>query len=813
MRSNIKNIFEAVEESINTINKEWGSFQDKIRNQLPPEYHTELEGLNIEFQLAVSELVKELSQPVLTLATTGTTSSGKSTLVNFLCGAEIVPVAVQEMSAGVVIVEYSETKSLKIDQTPGALWECGEWRNLTDEDIYDRLDQVMKSYLQANRDGKTSVACPQTTIYYPFRLVADPNLLDLPEKTKVRIMDLPGLAYVGDEGNGSVIRKCKEALCIVTYNSAETDRQKVSNLLQEVVDQVKELGGSPARMLFVMNRIDEFRKDQNWPDSEIDFFKKTVHDIKQKLTKELEEYQEDISALKVIKMSALPALFSMQMKSDDQQKSTQACRKIDSMFNFLIPEEIIEDLPRKVERWENHERRRVAQKVWEVSYAEEFHKYLKEHIDENFPQLVIPQIVDRFKAKAGNAVAEWAIQTTYAFINSSEENYQKECDNIAKIRQDISQFILQKAQELRGPFEQIENALEGLMKESGQMASPEQESIDPRTRTDQIIADIIRELRESSYQERADSLVPLYGWRKAMTEGVEEILEPVIESLDNGKLRLDSKTLQAANPTILNLLERTIDDLIDLGYSPAVAENGKEIEARTYEEKSNLTKLNDKLNQLADILKLLINEAVKKILEREMRRVRDALETLLNAYLSILEEGMSSIAPNIGISFSRSQLGKIDIELQPSFEFKAGFPIVEGTWLDHVEVPKHKRDWWSLWIWKRIAYYIETKERSSDNAKLPKTEDILKGWLLQKNQAEVEIYRQVADWFISQINSFLTGVESSQKEIVDRYQERLDKAHDQARLSHQQDLSIWNYLQLEAKQLEDNIKKAGKVLR
>ncbi|NEO39305.1 MAG: GTPase [Moorea sp. SIOASIH] len=812
MRNNIKNTFEAVEKLIGNIYKEWGSFHEHIREQLPPEYYSEIESLNSQFQVAVSEFIKELSEPVLTLATTGTTSSGKSTLVNFLCGAEIVPVAVQEMSAGVVIVEYSETKYLKIDQTPGAIWECGEWNNLTDEDIYDRLDQVMKSYLQANRDGKTSVACPQTTIYYPFRLVADPNLLDLPEKTTVRIMDLPGLAHVGDEGNGSVIRKCKEALCIVTYNSAETDRQKVSNLLQEVVDQVKELGGSPARMLFVLNRIDEFRKDQNWPDSERDFFKRTVHDIKQKLTKELEEYQEDISALQVIKMSALPALLSIKMKSNNQQESNQASRKIDSMFNFLIPEDIIEDLPRKVERWEHHERHRVAQTVWEASYAEEFHKYLKEHIDQHFPQLVIPQIVDRFKAKAGNAVVEWAMQTTNAFINSSEENYQKESEKISQIRQEISQFISQKAQELRDPFEQIENALKGLMEESNQIPSLEQELPDPRARADQIIARIIGELR-GSYQERADSLVPLYGWRKAMTEGVEEILEPVIESLDNGKLCLDSKTLQAANPTMLNLLEATIKNLIELGYSPEVAENGKEIEARTDQEKRNLSNLNENLNQLADILKLLINEAVKKILEREMRRVRDALETLLNAYLSILEEGMSTIAPNIGISFSRLQLVKIDIELEPSFEFKAGFPIMKGTWLEDVEVPKYKRDLWTLWIWKRLVYYIETKERSSDNAQLPKTEDILKGWLLQKNQAEVEIYSQVAHWFISQINSFITGVESYQKEIVDRYQERLDKAHDQAKLSHQQDLSIWNPLQMEAKELEDNIKKAGKVLR
>ncbi|NEP37551.1 MAG: hypothetical protein F6K38_41055, partial [Moorea sp. SIO3B2] len=100
-----------------------------------------------------------------------------------------------------------------------------------------------------------------------------------------------------------------------------------------------------------------------------------------------------------------------------------------------------------------------------------------------------------------------------------------------------------------------------------------------------------------------------------------------------------------------------------------------------------------------------------------------------------------------------------------------------------------------------------------DNAQLPKIEDINKDWLWQKNQAEIEIYSQVADWFICQTNKFIKKVESSQKEIVDRYQERLDKAYDQAQLSLQKDLSIWNPLHQEAKQLKENIKKAGKVLR
>ena len=109
-----------------------------------------------------------MAHPTLILATTGTTSSGKSTLVNLLCGAEILPVAVQEMSAGVVTVEYSETPALAIHDTPGAMWACGRWENLSDGAIYDRLDRLMKTYLQSKEDEQIGVARPQSTIYYPF---------------------------------------------------------------------------------------------------------------------------------------------------------------------------------------------------------------------------------------------------------------------------------------------------------------------------------------------------------------------------------------------------------------------------------------------------------------------------------------------------------------------------------------------------------------------------------------------------------------------------------------------------------------------
>ena len=43
------------------------------------------------------------------------------------------------MSAGAVTIEYSKEKSLIIHETPGALWECGEWRGISDDKIYQRL--------------------------------------------------------------------------------------------------------------------------------------------------------------------------------------------------------------------------------------------------------------------------------------------------------------------------------------------------------------------------------------------------------------------------------------------------------------------------------------------------------------------------------------------------------------------------------------------------------------------------------------------------------------------------------------------------
>lgn len=788
MVKNATEIFSSIRAEVEQISADWESFAAKVGAELPASYQAELQQLATDLTGAKDVLCDELAHPTLILATTGTTSSGKSTLVNLLCGAEILPVAVQEMSAGVVTVEYSETPALAIHDTPGAIWECGKWENLGDADIYDRLDRLMKTYLHSKEDEQTGVACPQSTIYYPFRLVKESNLLDLPPGTTVKIMDLPGLAYVGDEGNAAVIRNSRDALCLVTYNSAETDRQKTDELLDEVLNQVKELGGSPARMLFILNRIDVFRTDKDWPESEDRFVQRTEKDIKAKLANGLTEHIDAIKNVQIVKLSTLPALLSLRMN-----KEQSAASKLDKLFNFLIPESILDDLPRNIEKWSEHDCQRVSDSVWKAAYSDRFHADLKNHIQSNFAQLITPQIVNRFKTSAGKLVT-WREQNACSFINTSEEAYKKECELILMKKIELSKFIEDSAGELRKPFEQIEAILNDPLNTSKPIQI--QEVIDSYIITD------------SNYKSIARNLIPFYDWCRAVTDGVEKTLDPVLDSLEKGKVSLYSKTFFTTKRNYVTTLEGHIQDLINLNYD---AKAGTQIEARTDKEKEQLRKLNSKLNELSNVLKLIIDDVVGQILVREMMRVQDAVEKLFVFHLDYLKTGTQSIAPNLGINFSESELVKVDFIGKPSFSFTAGFPVTTGIWEQSKQVKTGtKRIWWTLWLLKKDVIETKIEKLESENANIPSIDDLARGWKLQQYRGEEEVFKQVSPWFLKQLDQFNQSIDRFQLDTLDLYQERLDRAKDQSQLSYDEKLRIGQLLETEAQQFEEKINKLGK---
>ncbi|MEH2194183.1 MAG: dynamin family protein [Nostoc sp.] len=799
MSNKVYKVFEDVEVKAKLLGKYWNNFYTEISEHLPDTYQPEMQELSSKLDEALTKLVDELRNPTLTLATTGTTSSGKSTLVNLLCGAEIVPVAVSEMSAGAVTIEYSNEKSLIIHETPGALWECGEWRDITEEKIYQRLYQAMISYIE-NREKQPNLACPQSTIFYPFRLLKE-SQLELPHSTRVRILDLPGLAYVGDEGNANVIKQCREALCIVTYNSAETDSQKVKSLLQEVVQQVKDLGGSPARMLFVLNRIDVFRADRNWPETENRFVEKARRDIKNELTEQLKEYTEAIENLQVVKLSTWPALLSLQIQNNDDIYSVDACKKADNNFNGLI-ENILEDLPRNTQKWSRHDRNRVAEALWQKSYAEEFQHNLKEHITKNFPQLVIPQIIESFNVTAGNAITEWATQTTTAILNSSKECYQQECEKILYIRSAIERFLEISDKNLREPFERIDKKIKQVIAEESED--------DPVLYLESTIVEL---KNVEPYNLLGEKLFPLYGWRRELGQGINQVLESVAKSLESGRVDLDSPNLKKANTLNVNLLARNLNRLVNLGYTASIAKEGKTMEARTEADKNKLKQINEELNELAIHLNIVMEDVLKQISNQELSRMYQAVLELFNCHLSHIEKGANDIAPNIAIKFPESQLSKVESQPTFNFRFQAGFPINQGTWKEAIQVARDKRTWYTLFLFKKTIYETEYQTRSSDNAKIPSVEDLLTGWLLQSKEEELKIVNQIARWLIEQIDCLKKNVDKIQNEIIDRYQARLDKANQEIILDYEKQRNVWQPMQQKAHDLGEEFSRLGIFLK
>lgn len=790
-------VFQAVENKANLLAGYWGDFKTEIIQHLPESYHGEIHELSSNLEKALEVLINELRHPTLILATTGTTSSGKSTLVNFLCGADIVPTAVSEMSAGAVTIEYNQEKGLIIEKTPGALWKCGEWKNISDEEIYDLLYDAMSSYIDA-REEQPNLACPQANIYYPFRLVKDESLLELPKGVRVKLLDLPGLSYVGDERNLAIIKQCREALCLVTYNSEETDPYKVDNLLSEVVDQVKDLGGSPARMLFILNKIDVFRKDQRWPRSEQRFIEKTTKNIKLELTKQLREYTEEIENLTILKLSTWAALLALQIQENkelvedileelptikdkwsehDQSRINQLLRPHEQAidhFQFLIKNAIRKgELDNDPKKWTVSQQQLIAKELFKQSYAEEFEDKLSKHIAEHFPKLVIPQAIEKFNVAAGNSIAQWAVQTTTAIINSSEENYQQESELLSQTKENLDSFLQASNAKLRQPLAVFEKL-----------------DIDTKT-ADNLVASLREAINELQftppYDQIQEKLVPLVEWREALKAVIRNVLEAVVKSLDNGRVDLDNINFKKANVNQVNMLKNNLDILIQLGYTGSDARNGLLITAKRDKEKLSLQIIKKELNNLSINLTIILSQILRRVSAQESNRIEESVSELFRFHIKQIEKGAEEKAPNFVIKFPQSELNTFTRKLEFDFNLESDIEISSGTYRSF----KH-------WLWM--------KKKESMIAEIPSTETLLQNWIHQfQQQGEPEILCSMFEWLLEQIDNLKKNVDHKTNDIFNSYLASLEKAQQEITTNYEETQIIWKPIQERAKFLEQSL--------
>ncbi|MBO6086534.1 MAG: dynamin family protein, partial [Acetobacter sp.] len=368
-----------------------------------------------EFSKSFAHLQQQAEHPELVLATTGTTSSGKSTLANFLIGEAILPAAVQEMSAGIVKVKHGEKRSLTIPETQGATWETGTWENLAASEVCQRLEATMNAFRRAEEDDE-EIEPVVFEIEWPIRLAERKKELGLPEGTQVTIIDLPGLKAVNDERNARVIQEnIVDAFCLMAYNAEETDRVKQRTLLNQVINQIMALSYAKDadeaqsedltqhnvsllhRMLFLLNRVDAFYRHDNAVE-QLEKFKGEVTDqLREKLEVALPGHEDVIDKIEFTQICSLPALLAVEAdrlwsKPDEQAK---ILKKIEKGFEQIFPETYFERFPCNFKNLEEDQRREIINETLKCSYAYEFEKYLSSHIVKSLREILIDELFDK----------------------------------------------------------------------------------------------------------------------------------------------------------------------------------------------------------------------------------------------------------------------------------------------------------------------------------------------------------------------------------------------------------------------------------
>ncbi|MFT0744531.1 dynamin family protein [Synechococcus sp. RC10A2] len=237
------------------------------------------------FRVVYEEAVARLQKPSFRIATIGTTSSGKSTIVNALIGRKIAPIEAQEMSAGILRIRHGERSRLVIHNTEGATWECGTWEDLRDEEIYRRLKLTMEAYHQERRKKRkkrdeAEVGIPQVDVECPLLPVRNPFLLGLPEGLQVEIYDLPGLNSIQDRISLRIIQEhVSKCFSFVALDYSQTDWQGRETLLRELKDVVEFLRGQTSLMVFLLNKVDMRNQTDNPLEQRIEELREEIQEI------------------------------------------------------------------------------------------------------------------------------------------------------------------------------------------------------------------------------------------------------------------------------------------------------------------------------------------------------------------------------------------------------------------------------------------------------------------------------------------------------------------------------------------------------
>lgn len=405
----LKDTTNSVEELRESVQSFYDTYLKEIR------YDKRLNSCFKDFLNEADETLSRLRNPMITIATVGTTTSGKSTILNGFTGRDIAPYDMDEMSAGVLTFTPSETENkLIIKESPEGYWLGRTYQNMSDKNMQAEIARIFGIY----KSKKSNRVCsaPQIEVIGKFMWNQNPEIFDLPENIKFRFIDLPGLRREkGDRKNLKVIQdvlKEVKPLCVLAMDYSQlATPEALESLLSELTETIKNLGGSTESIIFILNKVDLYNRGQTTTlQDDIEKFRKRVVS---KLSTELPKYNFDnieiIPYIGILQNNAQIAIGLQNHKKCDKLEYNPDALSLLSMNcskAFLNSDKsirkffnsIIDDLTEK-EPIGNDDLKQLLDYAYEVSYANRFLEELKRRIKESFYEIVIYPATYRLQNK------------------------------------------------------------------------------------------------------------------------------------------------------------------------------------------------------------------------------------------------------------------------------------------------------------------------------------------------------------------------------------------------------------------------------
>ncbi|MTJ53107.1 hypothetical protein FJR38_10880 [Anabaena sp. UHCC 0253] len=769
---------------------------------------------------AFEEAVERLENPSFRIATIGTTSSGKSTIVNALIGRKIAPIEAGEMSGGVLTLKHSQESKLIIEKTTDAAWETGEWTGLTDDDLYQRIRSVMHSYHEARQ--KREYVAPQITAYVPLLPACDPFLLGLPPGIGVELIDLPGLKSVQDRANLATIQQqVNKAFSLVALDYMQIDDSHRKRLLEELKRVVEYLQGRTDSMIFILNRVDQRGADDLPLEVRIN---KLREEIKETLSlAELPDVLPFNARLLYYAQCAWgagalnkPSTVDSKLRLENLEKMFQDCAGViklnlkgnkDLKYWFLEVEEKVENN----EIIDDETMLKILIHSLEWSGGKELWRRFKVRVEESFDKLVIfPALVEVFENySALSEVLDVLIQTRKIY---NQEQVELEKENIAKIRQDLQANINQVIQKFKKKSELIIETLQ---------ANDKKKMVNLKKRDEELFK----------------KLSPLLGTaNKVGTDITIDLIVPVRDALKNnsGVFELRDKLQEVTSPALADDIARNYDNVSRRlsKFSPQSEYFFKSVRADDETAKKELEHDERYVRLLYHCMRQAISARAEFFLQGKAQQFYECLDFLVNQQVELLKICLSDDIFASSINIEKATISNLLKQLSqnppnlPKNFFDLEANIKQKQTKKKEVVGQKTEDENYTEYYQSGSCYKSTKSRTksgpvtrdiTDDVEyvelfLPSPDLMAEQWLSGINKGKDSLWDNLLDWILQRLDYVSSIFEESVNDITNLAERALEQQLRIIEENFENEKQFWHNFELQkdnanaiCRKLEDKV--------